>query len=362
MRYSIEEISQMKPMSYWPFKGTSAAQKKKFADAFESGYILTLKRDGALYRAVLGEESILQSRTISKKTGGYVEKQDRVPAIMKALEVFPKNTVLIGEICFPVEFGNTISSDVVSIMGCLADKAIERQVATPLNFYIFDILTYDGEDWWDKPYSQRIKKVKEISKLAQNEPRLEFADPIYENIEKVLQNYLDNGWEGGVLMKSNMPYAFEKRPAWTSIKVKQSTDTIDLVIMGTTAPSKDYTGKYPASHQYWENNKTGEIVEGSFYAHGGYTPVSINYFRDWIGGFILGAYYGDKLIEVARVSGLTDEVREGASNNFQDYKGRVVEVSAMMVDIEKKSLRHAKLERFRDDKNPEECLYTEIFR
>lgn len=362
MGYSAEDISKLKPMSYWPFKGTSTAQKKKFADAFNSGYVLTLKRDGALYRAVLGEEDLLQSRTISKTTGEYVEKQDRVPTIMEALSVFPKNTVLVGEICFPLDFGNTISSDVITIMGCKADKAIARQEQTPLNFYIFDVLIYDGEEFWNKPYSQRIKKMKEISKLAKNEPRLEFAQPVETDIEKTLQNYLDNGWEGGMLMKSNMPYAFEKRPAWTSIKVKQSTDTIDLVVMGTTPANKEYTGKYPASHQYWENIKTGEIVEGSYHTNGGYIPISKHYFNGMVGGLQLGAFYGDNLIEVCKTANLTDELRESITSSPEDFIGKVVEVSAMMVDIEKKSLRHPKLEKFREDKNAEECLYTEIFK
>jgi hypothetical protein len=40
----------------------------------------------------------------------------------------------------------------------------------------------------------------------------------------------------------------------------------------------------------------------------------------------------------------------------------VVEVGAMMIDVEKKSLRHPKLLKLRPDKNAEECLYTDIFR
>lgn len=364
MAYSIEEIKDLKPMSYWAFPGGSSAnQKKRLADAFKKNYILTLKRDGALYRAIIEEDGmLLQSRTISRTTGEFVEKQDRVPAIMEALKVFPKGTVLMGEICFPLEFGNTISSDVVGIMGCNADKAIARQELTPVNFYIFDVLMYGGEPWYDKPYKKRIEKVQEMAKLAVGKERLEFAKPIYEDLEMTVQNYLSNGWEGGVLMKADAAYDFGKRPAWTSIKIKQSTDTIDLVVMETTPPNKEYTGKYPASHQYWENQKTGELVEGNFYAHGGYTAVSVNYFRKLPGGLKLGAYYGKNLIEVCRIANLTDELRNILDTDPSVIIGKVVEVSAMMVDIEKKSLRHPKLVKIREDKNPEECKYSEIFR
>lgn len=362
--YTVEDIKDLKPMSYWAFPPNSSAnQKAKFSKAMEKGYALTLKRDGALYRAIVEKDSVmLQSRTISKTTGSFVEKQDRVPDITKALSKLPPDTVLMGEICFPLSMGNLISSDVVSIMGCLAPKAIQRQEATPLNYYIFDVLMYDGEPFYNRPYQVRIEKLKEIEGLLRGEERVEVAQPIFKDIEKTLENYLDNGWEGGVLMKLDEPYMFEKRPAWKSIKVKQTSDTVDLVITGTTPPIKGYTGKYPASHQYWENIKTGELVEGNYYSNGGYLPVSVNYFKSKIGGLQLSAYYNEQLIEVARVSNLTDEIRDLITDDPESYMGTVVEVGAMMIDVEKKSLRHPKLLNLRPDKNAEECLYTDIFR
>lgn len=362
--YTIDEIKELKPMLYWAFPPNSSAnQKKRFAKAMETNYILTLKRDGALYRAVIEEDSvILQSRTISKKTGVFVEKQDNVPAIIEALKKLPPNTVLMGEICFPLSFGNTISSDVITVMGCKPDKAISRQKQTPLSYYIFDVLMYDGEPFYNKPYKIRAKKLEDLQTVLRGEENIEFAQPVYEDIEETIANYLNNGWEGGVLMKADEPYHFEKRPAWSSIKVKQSSDTIDLVIMGTTPPMKEYTGKYPVSHQYWESVKTGQLVEGSYYSDGGYTPVSINYFRGMIGGLSLGAYYNDRLIEVAKVANLTDDIREAITADPESYIGQVVEVGAMMVDVEKKSLRHPKLLKIRPDKNAEDCVYTEIFK
>lgn len=362
--YTIEEIKDLKPMSYWAFPpNSSPTQKAKFAKAMKTGYALTLKRDGALYRAVIEESGVtLQSRTVSRTTGVFVEKQDRVPAITKALSKLPAGTVLMGEVCFPLSMGSLISSDVVSIMGCLAPKAIQRQEATPLNYYIFDVLMYDGEPFHNKPYKIRIEKLKEIERLLIKEERLEVAQPIFKDIEQTIENYLDNGWEGGVLMKLDEPYFFEKRPAWKSIKVKQTSDTVDLVITGTTPPIKGYTGKYPVSHQYWENVKTGDLVEGNYYADGGYVPVSVNYFKGLVGGLQLSAYYNGKLIEVARVSNLTDDIREEVTENPNDYIGMAVEVGAMMIDVEKKSLRHPKLLKLRPDKNAEECLYSDIFR
>ena len=279
MAYSYEEILELKPMKYWSLPANSSvAQKKKFADAFLKGYTATLKRDGAWYRAGVNEDIVLQSRTTSVKTGEFVEKQDRVPAIIAELAKLPKQTILIGEICFPLSYGNTISSDVITIMGCNADKAISRQEQTPLNYYIFDILMYDGEPFYNKPYTKRLEKIMEIKKNYPDMQRLEFPEPVKVNIEETIQNFLDNGWEGGVLMKDTGLYEFDKRPAWLAIKIKQSMEPLDLVIMGSTPPVKEYTGKYPASHMYWENNRTGELVEGNYFNKGGYSAVSSTYF------------------------------------------------------------------------------------
>ena len=92
--YTVEDIKYLKPMSYWAFPSNSSSnQKARFAKAMETGYGLTLKRDGALYRAIVEEDGvILQSRTISRTTGVFVEKQDRVPRDYKStLEATSRN-------------------------------------------------------------------------------------------------------------------------------------------------------------------------------------------------------------------------------------------------------------------------------
>lgn len=359
----IHEFKEMEPMKYWSLPNSaSAAQKKKLQQAVRGkDYYAVLKRDGAWYRFIKdGSELLLQSRTVSVKTKQYVEKQDNVPHIIDALNnLLPDQTVVVGEICYA---GNsTISSDVVSIMGCLPEKAIARQKEEKLHYYIFDILMYNGLDVHTSPAEQRMKLIQKIA--AQNTSEyIEFAEPVFENLEEQLGVWLEEGEEGGVLMHKQKPYTEGRSPAWSTIKFKQSlADNLDLVIMGFTPPIEKYTGKYPAMWRYWKNLKTGELVEGNYYADGGYLPVSEYYFEGLIGGFELGAYYGDKLISVGKIANLTDELREDATHNPNKYIGTVVEVSAMSVDTERKSLRHAKLVKLRPDKNASECLYKEIF-
>lgn len=362
---TTSEIKKLAPMKYWALSSTaSASQKNKLLRAFQEGYILTLKRDGLLYRGIVGEdgEVTLQSRTVSAKTKEFVEKQDRVPLIVSSLKRLPKGTVVMGEICFPIGYEGSTSSDVVSIMGCNAEKAIDRQKSTPLVFYLFDILMYNGEDYSKKPYKKRLEKLLSLNQVYQKDPSIEIVEPVYTEIEQTITNYLENGYEGGMLMKADEPYFFGKRPSWVSVKIKQSVEDIDLVIMGYSPATKDYTGKYPASHQYWENVRTGELVEGTFYGKAGYSAVSSTYFNRQPGGFILGAYYGEELIEVARVSNLTDDLLSRIEKDKSSFVGKVVEISAMMIDVNRKSVRHPKLVRVREDKNAEECQYLEIFK
>ena len=358
---NISKLREEKPMLYWSLpNGDNYKTKFKKALANEN-YILTKKVDGALYRYSKScNDAILQSRTISRSTGVLVEKQDNVPAIMEALNVLPKDTILMGEICF--KDPNLTSKDVISIMGCLPAKAIQRQKETPVSYYIFDVLAYNGVETHTLPYAKRMQVLKKIESSYDFSDNIIFAQPTTENIEETISQWLAQGFEGAILMHKDKPYLFDKRPAWNSIKVKQElAETLDLVIMEFSPPIKEYTGKYPQGWNYWENVKTGELEEGKLYSNGGYLPISEHYFYGRIGGFKLGAYQGDNLIPVCKVANLTNELREKVTNNPHDYIKKVVRVQAMSVDLQSRSLRHPKLIDFHPDKNDKECLYSDIF-
>jgi ATP-dependent DNA ligase len=360
---TLQDIRDAKPMKYWSLSPTASQnQKDKLAKLLDSSqYFLTLKRDGAWYKYSKGDgEVLLQSRTVSRTTGDYVDKADRVPHVIEALDVLPDNTVLVGEICY-ADTGR-ISSDVVSIMGCLADKAVKRQEEEKLVYYVFDVLMLNGEEIHKLPALKRMEVLAKIFKDYELGPYIKKVEIVLYDFMEQVQDWLAKGEEGGVLINKDAPYAFGKKPAWSSIKIKQSlSEDIDLVIMSTTEPIEHYTGKYPVTHPYWINLRTGEKVEGLMYGQAGYRAVTSTYFNGLVGGLQLGAYYNGRLVEVCRVSNLTDDLREDLTFSFDKYKGSVVEVSAMSVDKERKSLRHPKLVRLRPDKDAKECLYNEIF-
>ena len=363
---TAQEMKQLKVMKYNELKPSeSDNQKKKFQKMLREGkYIASLKRDGAFYRFIKEENGnkLLQGRTISRKTGEHTEKQDRVPHIIEALDVLPAETVLIGEICYPKGMGKT-SSDITSIMGCLAPKAISRQEDQKLHYMIFDLLMYDGLDYSSMPYEKRIKKLQKVFEESSFPKFIEPPELIEEDIEEKISEWLDEGEEGGVLMKKDEPYHFDKRPKWVSVKIKQSLkQDIDLVVIGFSDPNKDYTGKYITSWEFWENTRTGELVKGFHANDAGYRPVSSNYYYGYIGGLVLGLYKdnGD-LIQVAKTANLTDELRIDITKNPSKYMNRVVKVNAMSVDYERKSLRHPKFIDFHDGKDASDCLYKDVF-
>jgi len=78
--------------------------------------------------------------------------------------------------------------------------------------------------------------------------------------------------------------------------------------------------------------------------------------RGLIGSVRVGQYaprFG--LVEVATVSGMTDELREELSRNKRRYLGKVVEIKANGREPSGR-FRHPQFVRFRADKRPEECV------
>jgi len=365
---TYEEILESYAMKYWSLpNGSSTAQTKRLEKAINgSDYFLTKKRDGAFYRfGIKDKDYILQSRTMSVKTKDWVQKQDNVPSIMEVLSTLPSETILLGEICFKgVE---KTSKEVVSIMGCLPTKSIARQAKTPVEYYIFDILMFDGKDLTGLEAESRIKYIDKVKELI-NSPLISYVEVITENIPETISQWLSEGEEGGVLTEKKGTYdaRLDKhgKPSWRTIKVKQEMkQTLDLVVMSILPATREYQGKYPTTHKLWFNIVKEEKLEGSYYGKGGqYIAVSEDFFYDLPSSVRLGAWYDGKLIEVCRVSGLKDSLKIDLRDNPEKYLEKVVmEVGGMSIDTVEKTLRHPKLVQIREDKQSLECQYTDIF-
>ena len=356
-------------MRYWSFPASYTQEKKKkeYNDAVFSGnYLGALKVDGFYQRLIKDEDGncfmIARSKNVK---GEAVNKIGWVPQIMSFMRGLPNGTVLLSECYLP---GNEGSKNVTSLLGCLENKCIERQEkGQKLHFYVFDVFAYNNVDHTETIAKNRFDLLKALSNTHSNE-YVEWAE-YYSGSElhEKLQAYLAEGREGMVITREDCPIYFKRTPAHMTIKIKQELrETIDVIILGANAPTRSYGGKEIESWKYWENMRTGEKLEGDHYKD--YSdglpiePITKAYFHGWAGSLIIGLYdaAADKVVPIGSVSGLTEEVLQ----NWQNYKGKVLEVGGMQLmrdsNGEFTGIRHPKALGWRSDKTARECTMDQV--
>lgn len=365
------EARMIDAMKVWKLP---AGKENMLSEMCQNGeYFLQEKIDGYWYEFEKTQNySYLFSRNESKVTGGLSEKGANVPHIMQALNCLPKDTILIGEIYYP---GGT-SKTVTTVMGCLPELAVKRQKNNPIHYYIHDIILYDNINLMGTGAEKRYKILKAVWKkhnLSQYD-FLRLAEKIDENLEEEISRILKSGGEGVVLKKKNYPYTPGKRPAWSTIKIKQM-DTIDLVCTGLCNPTKEYTGKELETWPYWAmklpvteestNVSSAEYLsETCKYGEDGWEPITKYYYFGWKTAIYVGGYDDDgKLIDLGTVSsGLTDDMKRLMTEFPENFIGKVVSLDCMSINKKDHTLRHPVLKNWRSDKPAKDCLISEIFK
>lgn len=363
-------------------------KKDQFSDLCKSNeYFAQEKIDGALYIYEKTEErSYLFSRTVSAKDGELVEKSANVPHIISALDsVFPAGTIVVGEIYYP----NKSSKDVVSIMGALPDKAIERQQNNPIHYYMHDMIKFGNLDMKLCPAYLRYKCLHNLWKANDRSAFsfLHLADYIEENIEEYTNKILAQGGEGVVLKRKDSIYDPGKRPAWQTIKIKKHGDD-DVICIGFEPPTKYYNGKLDLianyggkdadKWQYWcieHMDLSNGVILGEKKVPVGQQkvirgmgwrtiPVTKAYYYNWYSAIEIGAINDEGAIKSLGTvsSGLDDELKEDMRANPDRYLNKVVKITYMEKDIKEQTFRHPVFMEFRDDKTKEECKIEDIFR
>lgn len=351
-------------MKYWSFTAATDPEKRRqtVQDAIFSGdYIGALKVDGYYQRLLKDEDGncFMIARTRNVK-GEVVNKIEWLPHMNSWWESLPNGTCVLAECYWP---GNEGSKNITTILGCLKEKAIDRQKNAPLHFYIFDIMAFNDVNYDKMPYEDRAEALKRMSENpAYQSPYVEWAEFFRgESLWSVLQQYLAQGREGMVIMRADAPVYFKRTPARVSIKVKQELkDTIDVVIIGANPPTREYGGKEILTWQYWEDTVSGERLRGEYYKRysdgGTIEPVTKAYWNNWAGSLRIGMRKDDKVIEVGSLSGITEEVL----SNWKDYVGKVAEITAMQV-MDTGGLRHPKFLNWRPDKTAHDTDWYAVF-
>lgn len=361
------------PMKYWSMGSTMTPEQKRDKLDFlvqSRTYVYGEKKDGDLGRVVVDDGyGVLQSRTVSKKTGTYSDLTDKVLFMDAITRAFEDTTVLLGEIYLPVK-GST-AKETGTILRCLPTKAIERQKEVPLHFYIFDCLMYNGEDLTDTPMEDRIKYLPKAVD-AINSPLVEYAkyyeaneDTFYDRLGKIFEE----GGEGVVLYKKTMTPCQDRTSAWETVKVKRELELdADVFITGIQEGQREYTGKMVEEWNLWQNTRTGELLNGNYYTEysqgGCYEPVSKTYFFGLPGSIECSVFDDDgNEIVLCYCSNLTDEFRRELRDNYEKYDHMPARISGMAISQDKNgvySIRHPKFLSIREDYDIKDCKLSKL--
>ena len=345
---TINDFAMMTPMKYYdnpePKTITLAAKRQAIIDNTSGEYIATEKHDGdwGMFIHYSKGNNLIRSRSISKITGAYGDYTAKLPHLCREMDNWPDNTVVLAEICWD-EYG-TNANTVGTILRCLPAKAVERQKNKKLSGLIFDVLMFNGKDYTNYPYEDRIDIAQQIfNDRIPLTCGLKLPLYIYFKPTKVFttdfaaaaDDIISRGGEGVVIQKKSNPYMPGTRTAWATLKLKQTLPHMDLRVVGTLEPNKYYDGDFAADWQY--------KIDG--------INVTKPYFMGWKNGITVMLPSG---ITTDIASGLTDDDRAYLATPEAQAKiaaGELwAEIKAMSVnDLGK--LRHGSLVRLRTDLN-----------
>lgn len=357
-------------MRYWSFPSSYDSNKRKEtlnSMLYSGDYIASEKKDGYFERFIKDEEGNMYLCSRNKGVNGVIDKYDWVPHLHKFFEALPNGTVLLGEVYLP----NKTSKNIVSVLGCLVDKAISRQQKDEdkLHFWIFDILAWNNELIYHKSMWERAELLKKY--FGRLNHQFINVSTFWDNPDDILENWLTilaQGGEGIVMIHRDYPYEFNKRTARKTLKLKKELqETIDVFLTGRWKEATYfYTGKDIETWPYWYDNLKKEKVYGTMYERkevgDSYDAVTRLWYMGMAGAVEIALMKDGHIVPIGWISGISDEIRKGIIDNYKEFQGKVAELQAMEIDRsgDIPTLRHGRIVRWREDKNYKECTWDQI--
>jgi ATP-dependent DNA ligase len=333
-------------------------------------YEFQVKEDGDRRLLYFTKDKVYNtSRSKGADTGLPVDKTDNVPHIRDLNIPYLEGTIIDCEFIHNRGFQDGVRK----IMGCLPEKAIQRQEEWGLiEVYVFDIISYKGTFLHESSLKHRLSKLEEVYNTYFKDiaffHMVKFVHGTKEEKMAKFNEIVASGGEGFVAKNIYSTYRLstEKclsplKNAW--IKVKREFNG-DFVIMGFDEPTEEYTGDHLDMHAYWQD-ETGEKMmlrgmdEAIHYTHHNGIPtraITEFYYKNWIGAIRFGEHENGILVERGSVTGITKQLRAELSSNPEKYIGKVIEIDAMQ-RTKDKALRQPVFKGFRSDKLPEDCIY-----
>jgi DNA ligase-1 len=315
-----------------PLKPMLAQTAASVAEAFSllaSHLALEFKLDGARVQIHKdGQRVRLFSRHLSDLTASLPEVQEQV-----AQEVHAQSAVLEGEVVAVAPDGRPLPFQVLMRrLGRVHDIGALRQ-KVPVKLYLFDLLFADGEAWLDRPYRQRVEKLRSVCGNLTLTPRQ--VPATVADGEAFLAQARAAGHEGLMAKELGSPYTPGVRGRhWLKIK---PVVTLDLVIVAADWGYGRRHGWLSNYHLAARDEESGELLEvGKTFK--GPTDEEFKQMTERLLRLKAGEEHGTVTVR-------PEVVAEVAFNNIQDSPQYP---SGM-------ALRFARIVRFRPDKNAVEA-------
>ena len=240
LKFNTSLFSPIRPMLADRVKSEQDAIKK-----IENEFAAEYKLDGE--RAQIhkkNNEIILFSRSLENITKYYPDIVEKISNSINANEgIFEAEIVAINE-----STGNFLPFQ--ELMHRRRKHKLEQAILDyPITVNFFDLLYYNGNDFLEKPYSERRKNLESII----NENNFARLIPMSivkkeEDISEILENSINSGCEGLMLKVLNSPYrAGTRGNNWLKLKREYQNelgDSLDLVVVGAFFGRGRRTGKY----------------------------------------------------------------------------------------------------------------------
>jgi len=322
-RHSVRLGQPLKPM----LAQTAASVEEAFA-LLASHLALEFKLDGARVQIHKdGQRVWLFSHHLSDLTASLPEVQEQV-----AREVHAQSALLEGEVVAVAADGRPLPFQVLMRrLGRVHDIETLRQ-QVPVKLYLFDLLYADGEVWLNRPYRQRVEKLRSVcgglaltpsqvpATVAEGDAFLTLARAAGH--EGLMAKELDSAYTPGVRGRH-----------W--LKIKPAV-TLDLVIVAADWGYGRRHGWLSNYHLAARDEESGELLEvGKTFK--GLTDEEFRQMTQRLLRLKVGEAHGTVTVR-------PQVVVEVALNNIQDspqYRSGM-------------ALRFARIVRFRPDKNAAE--------
>ena len=340
-QHDINYFAHMPAMRYYDNKDENNLKRQAMIDNEGEQCIASVKHDGCwacLIHYSKGH-NLIRSRSISKVTGEYGDYTDKLPHIVKEMDEWPDQTVMLAEIAWNKP--NTTANTVGTILRCLPEKAVARQSKEKLCAFAFDLLMYNGTDKMAEGYWNRASDMLDYFVLAGHSCKyIQPTHYVFGNFAVEASKVIDEGGEGLVIQHKDTPYMPDTRAAWKTLKLKKHLDEIELRVIKTIEPNEYYEGEDASSwpYQYYDMKDADKSKPNH--------AVTKPFFYGWKNG-VLVDFNG---VEVRVTSGLTDEDRSWLATDAAQAviaNGDLFAIVQAMDINSQASLRHPFIKGFR---------------